>query len=220
MHTLALIFVLAYAPSIALLWYFYHKDKYEPEPRKYVILTFIYGAINSVVIAVFLEGLIFQAIPSTALTIAIVAALIEEPAKAFVVRVPYKAGQMDGIMDGVVYGAAAGLGFAATENLFYGMGFGAGITFVRALLTPIAHGVWTATVGVGFGLRAEKRSYSALPILLLIAIFLHFLWNYAASMAQQNESFISIQVLLILLNIYIVFYLMRRGLKEDKIRFG
>lgn len=220
MHALALIVALAYAPSIALLWYFYHKDKYEPEPRRYVILTFIYGAINSVVIAVFLERLIFYAIPSTVFTIALIAALVEEPAKAFVVRVPYRAGQMDGIMDGVVYGAAAGLGFAATENLFYGMGFGAGITLVRALLTPIAHGVWTATVGVGFGLRSEGKSYRALPILLLVAMFLHFVWNYTASLAQQNEFFISIQVLLILLNIYIVSYLMKRGLREDKIKFG
>lgn len=220
MHTLALIAVLAYAPSIALVWYFYHKDKYEPEPRKYVILTFVYGAINSVVIAVFLESLIFHAIPSTAVAVALIAALIEEPAKAFVIRVPYNAGQMDGIMDGVVYGAAAGLGFAATENLFYGLGFGAGITLVRALLTPIAHGVWTATVGVGFGLRAEKRSYRALPILLLVAMFLHFIWNLTASMAQQNEVFISVEVLLLLLNIYIVGYLMKRGLKEDKVKFG
>lgn len=220
MHALALIVALAYAPSIALLWYFYHKDKYEPEPRRYVILTFIYGAINSVVIAVFLERLIFYAIPSTAFTIALIATLVEEPAKAFVVRAPYRAGQMDGIMDGVVYGAAAGLGFAATENLFYGMGFGAGITLVRALLTPIAHGVWTATVGVGFGLRSEGKSYRALPILLLVAMFLHFVWNYTASLAQQNEFFISIQVLLILLNIYIVSYLMKRGLREDKIKFG
>lgn len=220
MHTLALIFVLAYAPSIALLWYFYHKDKYEPEPRKFVILTFLYGAINSVIIAVFLEGLIFRVIPSTALTIAIVAALIEEPAKAFVVRVPYKAGEMDGIMDGVVYGAAAGLGFAATENLFYGLGFGAGITLVRALLTPIAHGVWTATVGVGFGLRSVNKSYKALPILLLLAMSLHFVWNYTASLAQENEIFISIEILLILLNVYIVVYLMKRGLKEDKRKFG
>lgn len=220
MHALALIVALAYVPSIALLWYFYHKDKYEPEPRRYVILTFIYGAINSVVIAVFLERLIFYAIPSTVFTIALIAALVEEPAKAFVVRVPYRAGQMDGIMDGVVYGAAAGLGFAATENLFYGMGFGAGITLVRALLTPIAHGVWTATVGVGFGLRSENKAYSALPILLLVAMFLHFIWNYTASLAQENEFFISIQVLLILLNIYIVSYLMKRGLREDKIKFG
>ncbi len=220
MHTLAVIAVLAYAPSIALLWYFYHKDKYEPEPRRYVILTFIYGAINSVVIAIFLENLIFQSIPSTALTVALVAALVEEPAKAFVVRVPYKAGEMDGIMDGVVYGTAAGLGFAATENLFYGLGFGAGITLVRAFLTPIAHAVWTATVGVGYGLRSEKKSYKALPVLLLVAMSLHFLWNYTASIAQQNQAFISIQVLLILLNIYIVAYLIKRGLREDRLKFG
>jgi len=217
-QSFALIIFLAYAPSLALLWYFYHKDRYEPEPKRYVIMTFIYGALNSVVIAVFFETLLFHIIPATALTVALVASIVEEPAKAFVIRVPYNAEQMDGIMDGVVYGVAAGLGFAATENLFYGLGFGAGITIVRALLTPIAHGVWSATVGVGFGLKSEGKNF--LPFLLLLAIVLHFFWNYSVFLAEGDSMYFSVVALLILVNLALILYLVKKGLKEDEIRFS
>jgi len=216
-HKLALIIFLAYAPSLGLLWYFYHKDRYEPEPKHYVLMTFIYGALNSVIIAVFLETLLFRFIPASAFTVALIAALVEEPAKAFVIRVPYNAGQMDGIMDGVVYGVAAGLGFAATENFFYGLGFGAGITVVRALLTPVAHGVWSATVGVGFGLKSEGRP--GLPFLLLLAIFLHFLWDYTVFLTEKSILYFSAVVLLIFFNVFLISYFLRTGLEEDREKY-
>lgn len=219
MHTLTLIVILAYAPSLAILWYFYHKDKYEPEPKRYVILTFIYGALNSVIIALFFEQLLFQFIPRTIFTIAIIAGFVEEITKGYIIRIPYKARQMDGIMDGVVYGVAAGLGFAATENLLYGMGFGIGITFQRALLTPIAHGVWTATVGVGYGLKAENKLKYPLMFFFFAAISLHFLWNYFALLSRDNPILFSVVILLILFNIALISYFVKAGLKEDSYRY-
>lgn len=219
MDTMALIIFLAYAPSLALLWYFYNKDKYEPEPKKYVILTFAYGAIVSVFIAVFFESIIFMYVHSSILTVALVAALVEEPSKAYVIRVPYNAKQMDGIMDGVVYGVAAGLGFAATENLFYGIGYGAGISVIRALLTPIAHGVWTATIGVALGMKSVKRDVSIAPF-FLIAIALHFLWNYSASLAETNNFYLGTTILLILINIGMIAFFVRKGLEEDRNKYG
>ncbi|MFP4655514.1 MAG: PrsW family intramembrane metalloprotease [Methanohalobium sp.] len=219
MHTLTLIIILAYAPSLAILWYFYHKDKYEPEPKTYVILTFIYGALNSVIIALFFEQLLFQFIPRTIFTIALISGFVEEITKGYIIRIPYKARQMDGIMDGVVYGVAAGLGFAATENLLYGMGFGIGISLQRALLTPIAHGVWTATVGVGYGLKAENKLKYPLMYFYFAAISLHFLWNYFALLSRDNPFFFSVVILLILFNIAIISNFVKAGLKEDRYRY-
>ncbi|ADI74243.1 conserved hypothetical protein [Methanohalobium evestigatum Z-7303] len=220
MHTITLIIILAYAPSLALLWYFYHKDKYEPEPKRYVILTFIYGALNSVIIAMFFEQLLFQFIPRTIFSIAIVAGVVEEITKGYIIRIPYKAKQMDGIMDGVVYGVAAGLGFAATENLLYGFGFGVGISVQRALLTPIAHGVWTATIGVGYGLKAENKLKLPLIYFFFAAISLHFLWNYFALLSRDIPILFSVVILLILFNIAIISYFVNAGLKEDRIKYG
>jgi len=219
MDTIALIVFLAYAPSLAFLWYFYHKDKYEPEPKRYVILTFIYGSIVSVFIAVFFETAIFMYLHSSILTVALVAAFVEEPSKALVIRAPYNANQMDGIMDGVVYGVAAGLGFAATENLLYGIGYGPEISIMRALLTPIAHGVWTATIGVGLGMKSVKENVNIVPF-FLIAVVLHFLWNYSAFLAETNNIFFVATALLILVNIVMVAFFVKKGLEEDKAKYG
>lgn len=223
MELITLIILFAFAPSLALLWYFYHKDKYEPEPKRYVAVTFIYAAIFSTALADIFEEILNSILMSilmhSAITLALIASIVEEPAKALAIRVPYKDKQMDGIMDGVVYGVAAGLGFASVENLLYGLGFGVEITIIRAFLTPIAHASWSAIVGVGYGLKSEGK-ISSLTIFLLAAIVLHFLWDYSVFMTSINLLY-SIPVFTILLvNIVMIRYFLRAGLQEDKLKFG
>ncbi|RLF78024.1 protease PrsW [Thermococci archaeon] len=220
MHILNAIIFFAYAPALAILWYFYHEDKYEPEPKKYVIGTFILGATLSVGIAMLLEAIMVQGefgyvlLPATAFYAALVAGFVEEPAKALAVRFPFKAGQMDGIMDGVVYGVAAGLGFAATENLFYGLGYGLGTTITRAFLTPFAHATWSAIIGVGYGLKAEGKIQS-LSNYFILAILLHFLWDYFAFLSLKIPAYTIFTVLLIFINIALIRYFVMAGQRED-----
>ncbi|WP_099209977.1 PrsW family intramembrane metalloprotease [Thermococcus henrietii] len=224
MNVLTALLFFAYAPALAILWYFYHKDKYEPEPKRYVIATFLLGATLSVGIAYVLEsiltigGMIKPLLPTTAFYVALVAGFVEEPAKALAVRFPYKAGQMDGIMDGLVYGVAAGLGFAATENFLYGLGWGVAVTLTRAFLTPFAHGTWTAIIGVGYGLKAEGKVYSLAPFYAL-AIFLHFTWDYFAFLSATVPAYNIMLILLLLVNLSILRYFLILGEEEDRQRF-
>lgn len=211
--------LISYVPAIALVWYFYHKDKYEPEPAKYIAITFFYGAIVSVGIAMFLERLASYIFPQAALFIALISASIEEPSKALAIRIPYDSKQMDGLMDGVVYGVTAGLGFAATENLLYGLGFGIQVTLIRIILTPFAHGAWSAIVGVGYGLKAEGYVRSIIPFLLL-AMFMHFLWNFLIFMSSDNMLYLLLILLLLLINIGIIGFLVYLGTKEDMAKYG
>ncbi len=216
---LYLLIFFAYAPAIGLLWYFYHKDRLEPEPKRYVAITFMYGAIISIGISMFLESLATMILPKTFLVISLLAALIEEPSKALAIRIPYDAKQMDGVMDGVVYGAAAGLGFAATENLLYGLGYGLGITLMRVLLTPIAHATWTSIVGVGFGLKSEGKIASIRPFIFL-AMLLHFSWDYLVFVSGTNTIYSALVFLLIFLNIALIRYFLSLGIREDIEKFG
>lgn len=203
---LQLIFLMAYSPSIALLWYIYTRDKIEPEPRKYVIATFIFSATVSPLIALILEPLL----PHTGFWIAFGAALIEEPAKLLAVYIPYRMKQMDGIMDGVVYGVAAGVGFAATENIIYGLGFGVGTTFIRGFFTPIAHATFTAISAAGLGLMAEGVTRSVRPY-LVTAIMFHAAWNLTAFYLGEIYSLV-----ILLLNTGVLVLLTRAGMAEDR----
>lgn len=203
---LQLLFLMAFSPSIALLWYIYTKDRIEPEPRKYVIATFLFSTTVSPLIALILEPML----PHTGFWIAFGAALIEEPAKLLAVYIPYRMKQMDGIMDGVVYGVAAGVGFAATENIIYGLGFGLGTTFIRGFFTPIAHATFTAISAVGLGLMSEGLARGIKPY-LATAIMFHAAWNLTAFYLSD---FSSIAVLII--NILVLLSLLRAGVAEDR----
>jgi RsiW-degrading membrane proteinase PrsW (M82 family) len=225
MGVLATIAFFAYVPALALLWYFYHKDRYEPEPKRYVIATFILGATLSVSIAYFLEsvltigGLIKPILPTTAFYVALVAGIVEEPAKALAVVYPFRRGQMDGIMDGIVYGVAAGLGFAATENFLYGLGWGVAVTITRAFLTPLAHATWTAIIGVGYGLIAEGKP-AALGSFYSLAITLHFFWDYFAFLSATVPAYNAVLIFLLLLNLVILRYFLLLGEMEERRRFA
>jgi RsiW-degrading membrane proteinase PrsW (M82 family) len=222
MDTLYVLFLFAYVPSLAILWYFYSKDRLEPEPKRYVAMTFVYGAVVSIGIAIFLEKIlqeIFQDIIPPVLAISLFSAIVEEPSKALAIRFPYDAGQMDGVMDGVVYGVAAGLGFAATENFLYGIGFGVEVTLFRVLLIPIGHGAWTSITGVGYGLKSEGKVSSVVPF-LLIAIVFHFSWNYLVIISSEFYPYMLFLVIVFLLNIGILRYFVSLGYKEDVEKFG
>ena len=201
-----LIFLMAFSPSIALLWYIYTRDRIEPEPRKYVVATFLFSATISPLIALVTEPIL----PHTGFWIAFGAAVIEEPAKLLAVYIPYRMKQMDGIMDGVVYGVAAGVGFAATENIIYGLGFGLGTTFIRGFFTPIAHATFAAISAVGLGLMSEGLARSVKPY-LATAILFHAAWNLTAFYLGDIYS-----IAILLMNIGVLVFLIRAGIAEDR----
>ncbi|NJE46968.1 PrsW family intramembrane metalloprotease [Thermococcus sp. GR7] len=223
MDVLSALVFFAYAPALVILWYFYHADKFEPEPKKYVIGTFILGGTLSVGIAYILEmfltigGRVDPVLPMTAFYVALVAGIVEEPAKSLAIRWPFKAGQMDGIMDGLVYGVAAGLGFAATENFLYGLGYGIPVTIVRGFLTPFAHATWSAIIGVGYGMKAEGKVDSVGPFFLL-AIILHFVWDYYAFLSYNVAAYHIMLILFIMINLAILRYFLLMGQAEDASR--
>jgi hypothetical protein len=123
------------------------------------------------------------------------APLTEETAKGLVV--PLIAAvwrhEFHNTLDGIVYGALAGLGFAAVENVSYflraleGGGLAAlGISFyVRALLGGLSHSAYTACTGAGIGYAREAKTpaerVTAPLVGYFLAMFLHFAWNFTAS---------------------------------------
>src|SRR4029453_14871833 len=126
-------------------------------------------------------------------TAALTAPLVEETLKAVGVVLIYliARSEINGLLDGFVYGAMVGLGFAVVENVFYFVGqFGgqpAGVLggfFVRVLASGLyGHVLYTGLTGMGiawFVTRTDQRLARGRLVaggLCLVAVLAHFLWN-------------------------------------------
>lgn len=173
-------------------------DRYEKEPLWMLGMAFLWGATGAVFIAFILNSInsaLFGAVGGAEAASfggsVISAPLVEETAKALalVVFFIWKKNEFDGVLDGVVYAAMVGLGFAMTENVsYYGQAMAngalAGTVFVRGILAPFSHPLFTAMTGVGLGIAREttKRGLKLISPLfgLALAMGLHALWNLSA----------------------------------------
>lgn len=143
------IVALALAPLAFVLWFFYTRDRLNPEPRGLVLKVFIGGLLAF--IPVFL---VRQLIPLPVwLLVVVVIPILAELAKFWVVKVGvYNHPEFDEPVDGIIFAAAAGLGFATLEVV--GSMLYAYFTVAR-LGVPgeaIAASVWPAVLSM-FALR-------------------------------------------------------------------
>ena len=173
---------------VAAVWWF---DRYDREPLHLVAGVFVWGALAAPVIAVVGCSVLGAAFGLGPTAIAgWLGPLIEELAKAVgVVLVVVLSDEFDNPTDGVVYGTATGLGFAATENLVYSIAGAAGpelaqtlqLIVVRTAMAAGIHAVSTATFGglLGFAHLSRNRGERAAWIFggLCGAFAIHAGWN-------------------------------------------
>jgi RsiW-degrading membrane proteinase PrsW (M82 family) len=184
-------------PALALALYVRRTDVTSSEPLSLLVATFLLGVLtanfaavlNSVTQGLF-SGLGFL---GNALFFFIIVGPVEETVKLLAVRLyAYGTDSFEAVVDGAVYGAVAGLGFATIENAIYitqgldaptatGLGLigaGGGITAVRALAGP-GHVIYSAFAGYYLGL-AKFNPQNRGPIVikgLLIAALIHATYN-------------------------------------------
>ncbi|MEH1027843.1 PrsW family intramembrane metalloprotease [Micromonospora profundi] len=205
--------VAAILPVPVLVACFLWLDRYEPEPLKYLIFCFTWGAfvstaasltVNEFSAAQFAD----RGLP-VALTGVLVAPFIEELTKALgpILLLVFRRREWSGITDGLVYCGLSAVGFAMVENILYlgGHGYAAGadqygpatgtqqviaIFIVRILLFGFAHPLFTSMAGVGLGIAArtaDRRVRVLAPIAgLLLAMILHGTWNLLPTLTQAT----------------------------------
>jgi RsiW-degrading membrane proteinase PrsW (M82 family) len=185
--------LLAIAPSLLLLWYFYKRDVF-PEPRGVLFKTFMLGVLC--VIPVVIVALpLMMATPAnmppvaTGLYVAFLCAAIPEEFFKYLVVTRYCARHpaFDEPMDGVVYGAAASLGFATAENILYVSAGGWHVAIARGLTAVPCHACLGAIMGyfVGQARFAPGRVYAWYGY--VVAMLLHGLYDFAPLTLQQME---------------------------------
>lgn len=180
--------ILAFAPGIFWLWYFYHKDKYRPEPLLLVVRTFIMGMAAVIPVALLETALInpndllrSQSILALLGASFLIVGPVEEGAKFLAVRLTvYRSPYFDEEVDGMVYSTACALGFASLENLFYLLRFGWQVIVMRAFLSTLAHVVMSGMWGYALGRAKVQPEREALLTSggLLAAMLLHGLFDF------------------------------------------
>ncbi len=181
--------LVAFTPGLFWLWFFLRQDLYRPEPRRLIAATFVLGCLSTIPAAIaeaiFLSDSSLDdaaSLGATAGAMLLVVGPVEEACKFAVVRLrPYRTLYFDEPMDGLVYAAAASLGFASLENLVYVLEFGPGVMIGRAPLSTVAHLVFGSIWGYALGLhRASDYSRSWLVAAsLVLAAFAHATFNIA-----------------------------------------
>jgi protease PrsW len=190
------------AASIPALFYaavVLRLDRYEIEPLPAVLACFAWGAIGAILFSV-AAGTIFQIAIEEALgtdaaaTVSVVigAPLIEESFKGVAVLAVllFARHEMDSTLDGLVYGALVGVGFAMTENILYfgqaylegGLGEFGLLVFARAVLGGFGHPAYTAITGAAIGWSRGRHgrgiARAIVPVLgWAVAVALHVAWN-------------------------------------------
>ncbi|MFB6086134.1 MAG: PrsW family intramembrane metalloprotease [Halodesulfurarchaeum sp.] len=121
---LALYIALSVVPAFFLVVLLWRMDVVRYEPIETLAITFLLGVLFAGFAAIFntaLKGL-FVGLGAVGLVLYffLVVGPIEETVKLFAVRIhAYRADHFDAVIDGAIYGAIAGLGFAAIENMLY-----------------------------------------------------------------------------------------------------
>lgn len=167
------IIIAAIAPGIALLTFFYLKDRYEPEPLKIVLRMFFIGAIICFPVMIIQYGLRTEISDQLFFSSYISAGLLEEFFKWFIIYFfIYNHAEFDEPYDGIVYAVATSLGFATLENLLYLFTEGLSVAFIRALVPVSGHALFGVVMGYYLG-RAKfisDRKQQTLNIIYSISI--------------------------------------------------
>lgn len=208
---------LAVLPVPLLLSAFRWLDRVDPAPWRNMVFALAWGACAAALIAILANGFATRWIatattdPAGADTLGatVIAPFVEESAKGAAVLLVFlfRRRHFTGIVDGVVVAGVTATGFAFTENILYlGTAFGtdrltgdrwltsvtAATFFVRIVMSPFAHPLFTVLTGVGLGLAARlgpgRRVLRTLLPLggLLFAMCMHAAWNGSSRFGEYG----------------------------------
>lgn len=193
----------AIAPGIALLSYFYLKDRYESEPIHTVMRMFVLGALLVFPTMVLQRAFVIGFGEHPFMYAFIYSSLFEEFLKWFLVfYVIYKHQDFNEPYDGIVYATAVALGFATVENVFYALlsAPSASSLLMRAFLPVSGHALFGVMMGYHLG-KAKFMAGSERKHLLLslaLPVFYHGLFDYILLNAKQYWLWLMLPLMLFL----------------------
>lgn len=217
----------AFAVPLATLTFFFEMNTPRNVSIHRIGTLFLLGAIVSLIFA-----LIGYTMPVLGSMGPMAAGIVEEVAKLLTVVIVVRGVRYKYILNGLLFGATVGAGFAAFETSGYALNQGllavqplhAGVVQMlevlrtRAFLTPWGHVAWTA-IAAGAFWRVKGSQPVQLSMLFdsrflkafMIPVVLHTLWDAPWQLPFDGNYIISA-----LVSWYVVFGLVQQGLRQVK----
>jgi RsiW-degrading membrane proteinase PrsW (M82 family) len=150
--------LLALVPALIWLLFFYLQDRLEPEPKRYVIGVFLLAALLAATVGIpvvddlfKVSDWLYESAVVQLLGGVLVVGFTQEFLKYAVVRYTlFGSQEFDERMDGVIYGTAAGLGYATMLNIQYVLsnaGVDLSVGVIRIVVTALAQASFSGIVG-------------------------------------------------------------------------
>lgn len=195
----------ASVPTVLYVGVIYWVDRYEKEPWWLLASAFLWGAVPGILIAFFFNTLLsapLLLILGNDLGMAAAPSLIGPPVEesvkglALVAIFIFWRNEIDSPLDGIIYGAIVGMGFAMVENVFYfvetfnqgGMEAWGVNVVLRAVLFGLNHALFSSFTGLGIAIARQSTNRGVqivLPVLgWATAVFLHFLHNFTVTLGD------------------------------------
>lgn len=224
--------VLALGPAIALMRYTYDLDPIDKEPAGLLVKLVVLGALAALIAGVLeqvgmsafglLSGLDERSLGFSLLSDFVVVGVIEEGCKYLLMaQATWNHPAFDCRYDGVVYAVYASLGFAALENVQYGLTYGTGVLMSRALMAIPAHMGFAVLFGILYGqakylaVRGHRAGSAAcIACGYVLSVLLHGLYDSTATLAGYGDE--GTFLLVVVLIYVIVFLLVRVAAKHDR----
>ncbi len=190
--------VLALAPGLAIMFYFYSKDTYDREPLKNLVISFLLGMV-SIIPAFIIQTLsqsqllsFFQtkSIPYYALFAFAVVGFGEELSKFIMLRYySYRRKAFNEPLDGIIYSVMISMGFATLENIGYVLQGGYTTAIMRMFLSVPAHAAFGVLMGYHAGLAKFDPANSAVHLWkgLILAAFFHGAYDFFLFLQENAE---------------------------------
>lgn len=185
-------------PALLYAAVIYWFDHYEKEPAWLLAATFVWGAVPAVLLAVILTVAVSGPLRLMTgpeirgpLGAVLLAPPIEETTKALALLAIFlfMRHEVDGVLDGIIYGAMVGMGFAMVENIFYfvsvyqenGADAWRANILLRAVIFGLNHALFTSFSGLGLAIaRFDRR-----PTVRRLAPFLG--WGIAVGLHATHN---------------------------------
>lgn len=207
-------------PGILWVWYFRSIDRINKEPIPLLVAVFIVGGVMVIPAAIFeapFRNFLTEdaSILTQALVSFFVIGLSEEFFKFLgIYFISYRNREFDEVVDGIIYGATAGIGFSVVENILYALSYGISVTPIRAIVASLAHASFSGFLGLYLG-RAKFSNHPRLHIVtgLIVAVTLHGFYDFIL-ISQLFSPILAIGL------ITVIYYLLRMQIEKVQNRLS